>query len=135
MTCFWSDTEAVERSELRIPVSTGDQKLQPYSFVKQQLLLYDSSMLKKDPKNLTFKLFVFCTFSSRPTAEQGTNQNIVLFVPVVRNRECAEAQNVASKCSTFNTETWSGQRIASCEKLRWIESMGVSNKEMRKDSE
>jgi hypothetical protein len=27
------------------------------------------------------------------------------------------------------------QRIASREKLRWIESMGLSNKEMKKDSE
>jgi len=110
--------EAAERSELRIPVSTGDQNLQPYSFVKQRLIFYDSSALKNDPKTLTFKLFILCTFSSRPTAEQGTNQNIILFVLVERNRECAEGQNVASKCSTFNTETWSGQRISSCEKLR-----------------
>jgi hypothetical protein len=92
-------------------------------------------MLQNDSKTITFKLFVFCTFSSRPTAEQGTNRNIVLLVLVKRNRQCAEAQNVASKCSTFNRETQSVQRIASCEKLRWIESMGLSNKEMRKDSE
>jgi hypothetical protein len=85
-----------------------------------------------DSITLTFKLFVFCTFSSTPTAEQGTYQNIVLLVLVERKGQCAEAQNAASKCSTFNRETQPVQRTASCGNL---ESMGLSNKEMKKESE